>query len=286
MVIAIAMASHKKSRVYLSLEKKVEIIKHTQSNSGLSLRSLEILFGCGKTQIGKILKNKESILASYQSNAAGSRVHTISKARNSEYSEINDALYKWFVLARSKNIPVGGPQLIEKAKMIATTLGKPEFKGSQGWLEKWKKRFAIKQLKIGGESGEVQGETVDSWKERLPEIVQGYSKDNIWNMDETGCSFVLFLTEVLPKRVGVAREGRNPSRGSPSLCLSLLQVTKRSQYSSGCQRIRGAYVGLTSLAYLFHTTVRVRHGCLEKPLKISSISLTDACSSPTEIFFC
>jgi len=58
------------------LEKKVEIIKHTQSNPGLSLRSLESLFGCGKTQIGKILKNKESILASYQSNASGSRVHT------------------------------------------------------------------------------------------------------------------------------------------------------------------------------------------------------------------
>ena len=43
------------------------------------------------------LRNKESILASYQFNAL---VHTISKARNSEYSEINDALYK-FVLARS-----------------------------------------------------------------------------------------------------------------------------------------------------------------------------------------
>ena len=38
-------------------------------------------------------RNKESILASYQSNASGSRVHTISEARNSEYSEINDALY-------------------------------------------------------------------------------------------------------------------------------------------------------------------------------------------------
>jgi len=41
--------------------------------------------------------------------------------------------------------------------MIAATLGKPEFKGSQGWLEKWKKRFATKQLKICGECGEVQG---------------------------------------------------------------------------------------------------------------------------------
>ena len=151
--------------MYLSLEKQVEIIKHTQSNPGLSLRSLEILFGCGKTQIGKILKNKESILASYQSDASGSRVHTISKARKSEYSEINYALYKWFVLARSKNIPIGCPQFIEKVKMIAATLGKPEFKGSQGWLEKWKKKLAIKQLKICGESGEVQEVKVDSCME-------------------------------------------------------------------------------------------------------------------------
>ena len=77
------------------------------------------MFGCGKTQISKVLKNKESILAEYQSNASSSRVHTTGKARASEYSEINDALYKWFKLATSKNIPIGGPHLIEKAKMIA-----------------------------------------------------------------------------------------------------------------------------------------------------------------------
>ena len=39
-----------------------------------------------------------------------------------------------------------------RSKKEVTHLGKPEFKGSQGWLEKWKKRFAIKQLKICGES--------------------------------------------------------------------------------------------------------------------------------------
>ena len=72
---------------------------------------------------------------------------------------------------------------IEKAKMIANALGKSDFKGSQGWLEKWKKRFAIKQVKICGESGDVEGKTVDSWKERLP---QGYLKDDIW---ETGLCF-------------------------------------------------------------------------------------------------
>ena len=35
------------------------------------------------------------------------------------------------------------------------------------------------------ESGYLQGSTVDSWKERLPEIVSGYKKEDIWNTDES-----------------------------------------------------------------------------------------------------
>ena len=38
-----------------------------------------------------------------------------------------------------------------------------------------------------GESGDVRGETVDLWKEQLPEILKGYSKEYIYNFDETGC---------------------------------------------------------------------------------------------------
>ena len=65
-------------------------------------------------------------------------------------------------------------------------------------------------MKICGESGEVQGETVDSWKERLPQIVQGYSKDNIWNMDETGLFF-----RALPDR-GFAQKSRSCKGGKKS----------------------------------------------------------------------
>ena len=81
---------------------------------------------------------------------------------------------------------LAGPQLIEKARQIAEARGKPNFKGSNGWLTKWKARHNIKRVRICGESGDVHGETVQSLKERLPEVVRGYDKDNIWNMDETG----------------------------------------------------------------------------------------------------
>ncbi len=35
----------------------------------------------------------------------------------------------------------------------------------------------------------MQGVTVDSWKERLPELITGYAKEDVWNMDETGVLF-------------------------------------------------------------------------------------------------
>ena len=101
-------------------------------------------------------------------------------------------------LHAEKNIHPCGPDLIEKAKEIADKPGKPNFKGSRGWLDKWKKHFNVKQLKISGDSGYVEGATVDSWKERLPEIVRGYEKDNIWNMDKTG----LFWQELPDKGFG------------------------------------------------------------------------------------
>ena len=33
----------------------------------------------------------------------------------------------------------------------------------------------------------MSGKTVESWKERLHEIVEGYKAEDIWNMDESGC---------------------------------------------------------------------------------------------------
>ena len=66
-------------------------------------------------------------------------------------------------------------------------MGKPDFKGTNGWLEKWKKRHNIRKVAVCGESGDVRGNTVDSWKERLPEILNDYEKEDIYNIDETGC---------------------------------------------------------------------------------------------------
>ena len=204
------MAS-KPKRNYLTLQKKVDVIKAAEGNRGLSLRELGERFQCRKTQIAYILKNKESILSLYESNMSCSRVYASKTCdRKSEYSDVNKSLYDWYVLACSKNIFPMGPQLIEKAKQIASSLGKQKFMGSNGWLEKWKRKYNIKELRISGESGDVEGPTVDSWLERLPELVTGYAQNDIWNMDETG-----LFWKALPDR-GFGVKGKQCRGGKKS----------------------------------------------------------------------
>ena len=177
------MSSRK--RKHLTLEDKVKIIK--KHKEGRSVQALKEEYVCGQTQIYSILKLKESIMNTYESNASSSS-HTLGhKARNSSFSKINDSLYEWYLLACSKNIYPDGPILKEKAKEIAEKLGIKGFKASNGWLDKWKQHHFIKRASVCGESGDVSGATVDSWKERLPEILSGYQMENIYNLDETGC---------------------------------------------------------------------------------------------------
>ena len=65
-------------------------------------------------------------------------------------------------------------------------------------------------VKVCGESGDVSGDTIESWLERLPELVDGYQKENIWNRDETGVFW-----KALPDR-GFGGRSKNCKGGKKS----------------------------------------------------------------------
>ncbi len=103
------------------------------------------MFNCGRTQIAQILKNKDSVISLYQSNQSKNK----KKCLEFKCLKILIKLYIngiWHLVLR-----------IEKVKQIADVLGKPEFKGSNGWLTKWKNRYNIKKVRICGEFGDVRG---------------------------------------------------------------------------------------------------------------------------------
>lgn len=83
-------------------------------------------------------------------------------------------MYKLYQLALSKNVVPNGPTFMEQAKAIAQRLHIDGFKVSNGWLKKWKTSHNLKFRTVSGESGEVSVSTTQSWKERLPEILEGF----------------------------------------------------------------------------------------------------------------
>ena len=84
--------------------------------------------------------------------------------------------------------------LQEEAPKIKTELNDSNlgnFKASNGWLEEFKKRFGLSETRIVGEAGDVPI-TIKAWMEQLPEIIQGYSADDICNMMNQGSFLKLF----------------------------------------------------------------------------------------------
>ena len=106
----------KAPRHTLSLKEKYDVIDTSNKNPGMGSRALAAMFFCGKSQIQAILNNKESIVELYESNMSSTSMSTRKRCRESDYSQINEALYSWYLLATSRNIYPSGPQLCEKAK--------------------------------------------------------------------------------------------------------------------------------------------------------------------------
>ena len=56
------------------------------------------------------------------------------------FENLNQALFKWFLLMRTDYIPISGPISKVKAAEYAKELQIGTFKASNGWLDKWKHR--------------------------------------------------------------------------------------------------------------------------------------------------
>ncbi|GBN02041.1 Tigger transposable element-derived protein 4 [Araneus ventricosus] len=91
---------------------------------------------------------------------------------------------------RDKNVPISRPFIIEKSLQFAKALGYDEFRGSNGWLEKFKRRHGIMAKAISGESKDVDDNDNENWiPEILSNILKDYKPENIFNADETALFF-------------------------------------------------------------------------------------------------
>ena len=54
-----------------------------------------------------------------------------------------------------------------------------DFSISDGWLDRWKTTYSVKERCIVGEAGDVSTETVTFWIGRINGLIESYSLENI-----------------------------------------------------------------------------------------------------------
>lgn len=196
----------KRQRTELSLSDKVKLIKDHESTPKVSQRDLAEKYKVGKSTVGDILRKKDTYMEQFELNANSSKQRFNT---NCKFFDINDVVWKWFNTARSKGIPISGPIIQEKALQFATQLNIPDFKASNGWLDRWRTRYSVSAFKVSGESASVDQTTVDQYRTRLPEIVNGYSPSNIFNCDETGLFYRALPDKTLGTKDQSCKGGKN-----------------------------------------------------------------------------
>lgn len=119
---------------------------------GYSLTRVEQEFGVGKSTV---VKQQEKIL--------------LLKKRGFIQRVADDSVLDiWFTQEISKGSPISGPLLIEKACLMYKLLhpgSGNDFKASLGWLQYFKERHGIGQLKLQGESLSADHDAVEPFCE-------------------------------------------------------------------------------------------------------------------------
>ncbi|KAL4132599.1 hypothetical protein QTP88_009723 [Uroleucon formosanum] len=169
----------------LTLSDKVKLIELKETQK-LSTNELITRFKCGKTQVYDAIKIKEKIMDEWVNSKNSGKSKRV---KTSSFEQIDQKLYEWFVSVRSKNLPISGPIIQTEAMKLAEKMNVKDFKASNGWLEKFKKRHDIVWKQVSGEANDVNQETVVEWKQKISRLIAGYEAKDVYNADETGLFF-------------------------------------------------------------------------------------------------
>ena len=129
-----------------SLLDKYQALKDIET--GLSKKEVARKHDVPLSTLSTWFKNKEKIINAV-TQGKGRKTKNVKGGRN---DELDQAVYKYFLNLRSQNIAVSGPILKEKAMAYARQLNISDFKGSDGWLDRWKARHNITFKTVAGEA--------------------------------------------------------------------------------------------------------------------------------------
>ena len=172
-----------KTRKSYSLAEKVKILNKIEKfKPRPTVKQMSEILNIPRSTIASLLKNENHLREEAKSISL-----TIKKKRHGKNPEIERALRMWFKIVVKRGISISGPLLKEKADNFARELNHLDFKATDGWLSRWKKREGIKYKRAHGEKGSANTELAANWiSNEIPKLLEEYSPKDIYNADETG----------------------------------------------------------------------------------------------------
>lgn len=163
-----------------SIEEKMKVINRIEK--GETIKNLVSELGLSQSTISTIWKSRQKIQEKFEKDVTSKK-----KLRSSQHQDLEDALLEWFKVQRSRNIPLNGPILQEKANKLALLLGKENFECSMSWITRFRERNNIVFGRISGESSSVPTGVPENWLQNIwPTVRENYTDEDIYNADETG----------------------------------------------------------------------------------------------------
>ncbi|XP_029657697.1 jerky protein homolog-like [Octopus sinensis] len=127
----------------------------------------------------------------------------ISRKQYLKFAEIDDNTIAWVNSMDLKGAILNDRIITEKAKAFALNLGITEFKGSKGWLVKFKKRNGLKLRNMHGESAtpNFDPNLVSDFIELIKNKISLYGAQNVYNADETGLFYKMIPSKSVCKTI-------------------------------------------------------------------------------------
>ncbi|NXT18680.1 TIGD4 protein, partial [Syrrhaptes paradoxus] len=173
----------------ISIEEKIDIISAVES--GKKKADVAAKYGIKKNSLSSIMKNKEKVLNAIETLQFDPKRKRL---RTAVYTDVEEALMKWYRVAQCLDVPVNGPMLRLKANDFAQKLGHSDFKCSNGWLDRFKSRYGLVFRAQPVEAAAAT--TVDAptfWYQNVLPYVNDYEPKNVFCIQETG-----LLYQMLP----------------------------------------------------------------------------------------
>lgn len=182
----------------LNLAKKVEILD--KLDRGIAGKRLALDYNVAASTISYIKKQRKEIREAVAGTCDEVKKKNLRKAENPEMEE---ALYKWFLEQRARNVAIDGTILKAKGLELSRKMnsGDNSFKASDGWLRNFKLRRGIRFISICGEKMSCDMAAIDPFIRKFCAVVDemDLTHDQIYNADESSLFYRL-----LPHKTFVA----------------------------------------------------------------------------------